>query len=176
MFRVSAANQPWRCRKMLRMLLPATATTQKFVLILPPLSLRLTQLLEPPPLAASVLRRIAARLGVSSWDFTAGAGPCDHGDSGVHCDCSFSNGTVCHVTEMYASLVHTHTLLFFKFALAAVFFDSLNQQNRMARFGTMIIFADSSRGRTSPVSSRLTSLTSPTSSSCELSIFRSWSS
>jgi hypothetical protein len=103
---------------MLRMLLPARLqlqpTTQKFVLILPPLSLRLTQLLEPPPLAASVLRRIAARLGVSSWDFTAGAGPCDHGDSGVHCDCSFSNGTVCHVTEMYASLVHTHThTLFF---------------------------------------------------------------
>lgn len=53
------------------------------------------------PAEASVLRRIAARLGVSSWDFTAGAGPCDHGDSGVHCDCSFSNGTVCHVTEIF---------------------------------------------------------------------------
>ena len=55
------------------------------------------------PFAARVLRRIAAALGVSHWDFTAG--PCDYGGSGVHCDCSFSNGTICHVTEMYASLL-----------------------------------------------------------------------
>ena len=55
------------------------------------------------PFAARVLRRIAAALGVSHWDFAAG--PCDYGGSGVHCDCSFSNGTVCHVTEMYASLL-----------------------------------------------------------------------
>jgi len=53
--------------------------------------------------AGRVLRRIAAALGVSHWDFTAG--PCDYGGSGVHCDCSFSNGTICHVTEMYASLL-----------------------------------------------------------------------
>ncbi|XP_066397275.1 probable LRR receptor-like serine/threonine-protein kinase At1g07650 isoform X2 [Miscanthus floridulus] len=53
------------------------------------------------PAEARVLRRIAVRLGVSSWDFTAGTGPCDQGDSGVHCDCTFSNGTVCHVTEIF---------------------------------------------------------------------------
>jgi len=50
------------------------------------------------PAEGRVLRRIAAALGVSHWDFAAG--PCDYGGSGVHCDCSFSNGTVCHVTEI----------------------------------------------------------------------------
>ncbi|XP_066397270.1 probable LRR receptor-like serine/threonine-protein kinase At1g07650 isoform X4 [Miscanthus floridulus] len=59
-----------------------------------------TVLLQSPS-AARILRRIAVRLGVSSWDFTAGTGPCDQGDSGVHCDCTFSNGTVCHVTEIF---------------------------------------------------------------------------
>ncbi|KAF8781271.1 hypothetical protein HU200_000632 [Digitaria exilis] len=39
-----------------------------------------------------VLSRIKAKLGVSNWDFAAGL--CDYGSSGVHCDCSFSNGTL----------------------------------------------------------------------------------
>jgi len=103
--------------------------------------------------AGRVLRRIAAALGVSHWDFTAG--PCDYGGSGVHCDCSFSNGTVCHVTEMYASLLtYSH---FFR------------QQNGVRGFEAMTIYADPSRSRTSPASSRLTSPTSPTFSSCEFS-------
>ncbi|WVZ64669.1 hypothetical protein U9M48_014159 [Paspalum notatum var. saurae] len=51
------------------------------------------------PAEVRVLRQISARLGVSNWDFTAG--PCDYGGSGVHCDCSFSNGTVCHVTKIF---------------------------------------------------------------------------
>nr|CAB3456864.1 unnamed protein product [Digitaria exilis] len=52
-----------------------------------------------PPAEVRVLSRIKAKLGVSNWDFAAGL--CDYGSSGVHCDCSFSNGTVCHVTEIF---------------------------------------------------------------------------
>ncbi|CAL5064772.1 unnamed protein product [Urochloa decumbens] len=49
------------------------------------------------PAEVRVLRRIADMLGMSHWDFATG--PC-YG-SGVHCDCSFSNGTECHVIEIF---------------------------------------------------------------------------
>ncbi|XP_062193245.1 probable LRR receptor-like serine/threonine-protein kinase At1g07650 isoform X2 [Phragmites australis] len=48
------------------------------------------------PTEVRVLRRIAAKLGVSHWDFAAD--PC--GSGGVECDCSFSNRTVCHVISI----------------------------------------------------------------------------
>ncbi|CAL5074719.1 unnamed protein product [Urochloa decumbens] len=49
------------------------------------------------PAEVRVLRRIADKLGMSHWDFATG--PCN--GSGVHCDCSFSNGTECHVIEIF---------------------------------------------------------------------------
>ncbi|XP_025799905.1 probable LRR receptor-like serine/threonine-protein kinase At1g07650 isoform X2 [Panicum hallii] len=57
------------------------------------------------PAEGRVLRRIAARLVVPprwNWNFTAG--PCDSKSDEMNCvryDCSFSNGTACHVTEIY---------------------------------------------------------------------------
>ncbi|TVU09264.1 hypothetical protein EJB05_42722 [Eragrostis curvula] len=51
-----------------------------------------------PPTEGRLLRRLAAKLGVSQWDFSA-TGPC--GSGGVECDCSFSNHTVCHVTHIF---------------------------------------------------------------------------
>ncbi|XP_062199974.1 probable LRR receptor-like serine/threonine-protein kinase At1g07650 [Phragmites australis] len=49
------------------------------------------------PMEVRVLRRIAAKLGVSHWDFAGGL--C--GPGSVECDCSFSNRTVCHVVHIF---------------------------------------------------------------------------
>ncbi|KAK3133140.1 hypothetical protein QOZ80_6AG0532880 [Eleusine coracana subsp. coracana] len=49
------------------------------------------------PAEARLLRRLAAKLNVLHWDFSAG--PC--GSDDVECDCSFSNHTVCHVTQIF---------------------------------------------------------------------------
>jgi len=51
-----------------------------------------------------VLRRIAAGLGVPRCNWNLTAGPCDSKRDEMNCvryDCSFSNGTACHVTEIY---------------------------------------------------------------------------
>ncbi|KAL6599281.1 hypothetical protein ACP70R_045775 [Stipagrostis hirtigluma subsp. patula] len=49
------------------------------------------------PTEVRVLRRIAAKLGVSHWDFSGSM--C--GSGGLECDCSFSNNTLCHVTQIF---------------------------------------------------------------------------
>uniref|UniRef100_A0ACD5Y2L6 Uncharacterized protein n=1 Tax=Avena sativa TaxID=4498 RepID=A0ACD5Y2L6_AVESA len=46
---------------------------------------------------ARTLRRIAARLGVSQWNFSVN--PC--GSGGLECDCSFLNKTMCHATDIF---------------------------------------------------------------------------
>ncbi|CAL5074716.1 unnamed protein product [Urochloa decumbens] len=53
-----------------------------------------------PPTEAHALGRIAAKLGVTSWDLAAS--PCDNPATGVDCQCSSSsfNQTVCHVVRI----------------------------------------------------------------------------
>ncbi|KAM0825262.1 hypothetical protein ACQ4PT_069676 [Festuca glaucescens] len=55
----------------------------------------------PPPRLFSAevrtLRRIAAKIGMSIWNFSAN--PC--GSGGLTCDCSFNNNTICHVTDIF---------------------------------------------------------------------------
>lgn len=61
------------------------------------------------PFAERLLHRLAARLGMSHWDFSTG--PCSSG--GIECDCSFLNNTVCHVTKMYLKLTDLAIFLLF---------------------------------------------------------------
>ncbi|KAK1630335.1 hypothetical protein QYE76_004650 [Lolium multiflorum] len=54
----------------------------------------------PPRLFSAevrTLRRIAAEIGLSHWNFSAN--PC--GSGGLACDCSFNNKTICHVTDIF---------------------------------------------------------------------------
>ncbi|KAM0824480.1 hypothetical protein ACQ4PT_070176 [Festuca glaucescens] len=54
----------------------------------------------PPRLFSAevrTLRRIAAEIGISSWNLSAN--PC--GSGGLACDCSFNNKTICHVTDIF---------------------------------------------------------------------------
>uniref|UniRef100_A0A453KN22 Leucine-rich repeat-containing N-terminal plant-type domain-containing protein n=1 Tax=Aegilops tauschii subsp. strangulata TaxID=200361 RepID=A0A453KN22_AEGTS len=51
------------------------------------------------PAEVRTLRRIAANLGISHWNFSTNH--CGSG-GGLECDCSFNNSTLCHATEMYS--------------------------------------------------------------------------
>ncbi|KAM3257005.1 hypothetical protein ACQJBY_049404 [Aegilops geniculata] len=50
------------------------------------------------PAEVRTLRRIAANMGISHWNFSAN--PCGSG-GGLECDCSFDNNTMCHATEIF---------------------------------------------------------------------------
>uniref|UniRef100_A0A453KN27 Uncharacterized protein n=1 Tax=Aegilops tauschii subsp. strangulata TaxID=200361 RepID=A0A453KN27_AEGTS len=50
-----------------------------------------------PVATMRTLRRIAANLGISHWNFSTNH--CGSG-GGLECDCSFNNSTLCHATEM----------------------------------------------------------------------------
>ncbi|XP_044397169.1 probable LRR receptor-like serine/threonine-protein kinase At1g07650 isoform X2 [Triticum aestivum] len=50
------------------------------------------------PAEVRTLRRIAANLGISHWNFSTNH--CGSG-GGLECDCSFNNSTLCHATEIF---------------------------------------------------------------------------
>ncbi|PVH64315.1 hypothetical protein PAHAL_2G235900 [Panicum hallii] len=122
---------------------------------------------DPTPLslscAARVLRPIAAKLGMTHWDWAAG--PCGPA-GGVDCQCSnyYSNQTViCHVVRMYVIKRGFSKLADDPIQGCAVMpvVQWVTQQI------ALIVFAESSRAATSPASFRPTA---PTSHICNISV------
>ncbi|XP_025799910.1 uncharacterized protein LOC112879743 [Panicum hallii] len=115
------------------------------------------------PAEARVLRPIAAKLGMTHWDWAAG--PCGPA-GGVDCQCSnyYSNQTViCHVVRMYVIKRGFSKLADDPIQGCAVMpvVQWVTQQI------ALIVFAESSRAATSPASFRPTA---PTSHICNISV------